>query len=113
MTLESASILYEIMIDSLFKYGRELHIFCVNIVVMLKQKSYGCCTDIEAIFVQYFDARSRKTLRDFQLNLRLLEGKIAAISSGFSCPNLRNFDAKDDAKLSSDLMDERSENDPN
>lgn len=81
--------------------------------MMLKQKSYGYCTDIEAIFVQYFDARSRKTLRDFQLNLRLLEGKIAAISSGFLCPNLRNFDAKDDAKLSSDLMGERSENDPN
>lgn len=42
-----------------------------------------------------------------------LEGKIAAISSGFLRPNLRNFDAKDDAKLSSDLQNERSENDPN
>lgn len=81
--------------------------------MMLKQKSYECCTDIEAIFVQYFDARSRKTLRDFQLNLRYLEGKIAAISSGFKDANLRNFDAKDDTKLSSDLTGERSENDPN
>lgn len=41
-----------------------------------------------------------------------LEGKIAAISSGFKGANLRNFDAKDDAKLSSDLQNERSENDP-
>lgn len=101
------------VIDSLFKYGRELHIFCFSIVVMLKQKSYGCCTDIGSISARYLFARSRKTLRDFQLNLRLLEGKIAAISSDFLRPNLRNFDAKDDAKLSSDLMDERSENDPN
>lgn len=81
--------------------------------MMLKQKSYGYCTNIEAIFARYLLARSRKTLRDFQLNLRLLEGKIAAISSGFKDANLRNFDAKDDAKLSSDLSGERSENDPN
>lgn len=89
------------------------HIFCDNIVTMLKQKSYGFCTDIEAIFVQYFYARSCKTLHDFQLYLRLLEGKIAAISSGFKGANLRNFDAKDDVILSSDLQNERSENDPN
>lgn len=113
MTLESASILYEIMIDSCFSMDVSCHIFCFNIIVMLKQKSYEFCTDIGSISARYLLARSRKTLRDFQLNLRLLEGKIAAISSGFSCPNLRNFDAKDDAKLSSDLMGERSENDPN
>lgn len=87
--------------------------FCDNIVTMLKQKSYGFCAGIESISVQYFDARSCKTLHDFQLNLRHLEGKIAANCEGFLCPNLRNFDAKDDAKLSSDLQNERSENDPN
>lgn len=44
--------------------------FCDNIVTMLKQKSYGFCAGIESISVQYFDARSCKTLHDFQLNLR-------------------------------------------
>lgn len=80
---------------------------------MLKQKSYGFCTDIEAISVTLFSQDRAKPCAIFNCICVTLEGKIAAISSDFLRPNLRNFDAKDDAKLSSDLQNERSENDPN
>lgn len=91
MTLEEGINFAWIMWWSWFKYGRELHIFCCNIVVMLKQKSYGYCTNIEAISVQYFDARSRKTLRDFQLNLRNSWRKNCRKLWGFLAPELAQF----------------------
>ena len=84
-----------------------------NIVTMLKQKSYVFCADIESISVTILSQDRAKPCAIFNCICVTLEGKIAANCEGFSCPNLRNFDAKDDAKLSSDLQNERSENDPN
>lgn len=89
------------------------HIFCFKIVTMLKQKSYGFCTDIESIFVHYFAQDRARPCTIFSCICVTLEGKIAANCSDFLRPNLRNFDAKADVILSSDLQNERSENDPN